>query len=55
MWRYGYWLKSEARQGRFHYLPAEAVAQKLAAAGFTDIDHILSYAGQAYLFRCRKP
>jgi hypothetical protein len=55
MWRYGAWLKREARRGRFHYLPAAAVADKLQAAGFTGIEHRLSYAGQAYVFRCRKP
>jgi hypothetical protein len=55
MWRYGVWLKREARRGRFHYLPLERVIDKLSAAGFAAIDHRLSYAGQAYLLRCRKP
>ncbi|HZT82179.1 MAG TPA: class I SAM-dependent methyltransferase [Gemmataceae bacterium] len=55
MWRYGAWLKREARRGRFHYLPAAAVTDKLRAAGFVDIEHRQSYAGQAYVFRCRKP
>jgi SAM-dependent methyltransferase len=55
MMKYGRWLKQEARAGRFHYLPADAVAAKLAAAGFADIDHRLSYAGQAFVFRAVKP
>jgi ubiquinone/menaquinone biosynthesis C-methylase UbiE len=55
MLRYGAWLKREARRGRFHYLPAEAVMAKLAAAGFVAIEHRLSFVGQAYLFRCVKP
>jgi SAM-dependent methyltransferase len=55
MLRYGAWLKREARRGRFHYLPAEVVAAKLARAGFTGIEHRLSFAGQADIFRCRRP
>jgi ubiquinone/menaquinone biosynthesis C-methylase UbiE len=54
MWRYGVWLKRQARRGRFHYLPLERVVEKLAATGFADVEHRLSYAGQAYLLRCRK-
>lgn len=54
VWSYGSWLTREARRGRFHYLPAEAVAAKLHAAGFSDIEHRTSYAGQAYVLRCRK-
>jgi SAM-dependent methyltransferase len=57
-WRmlgYGRWLKREARAGRFHYLPAGAVRDKLAAAGFTAIAHRLSYCDQAYVFRAVKP
>jgi SAM-dependent methyltransferase len=57
-WRmmlYGRWLKREARTGRFHYLPAEEVTRKLAAAGFRDITHRLSYCDQAYIFRAVKP
>ncbi len=54
MLRYGAWLTREARRGRFHYLPADVITEKLAAAGFTAIEHRLTYAGQAYLFRCRK-
>jgi hypothetical protein len=55
MLRYGSWLKREARRGRFHYLPVEDIARKLAAAGFTAVEHRLSYAGQAFLLRCRRP
>lgn len=53
--RYGRWLKKEARRGRFHYLHADVIADKLAGTGFTDIGQRLSYAGQAYIFRCRRP
>jgi ubiquinone/menaquinone biosynthesis C-methylase UbiE len=55
MMKYGAWLKREARTGRFHYLPAAAVTAKLVAAGFEGVEHRLSYAGQAYVFRARKP
>jgi ubiquinone/menaquinone biosynthesis C-methylase UbiE len=55
MLRYGGWLKREARAGRFHYLPADAVTGKLLAAGFGAVEHRLSYAGQAYVFRAVKP
>lgn len=55
MLRYGAWLKREARRGRFHYLPAAEVADKLARAGFAAIAHRTSYAGQADVFRCQKP
>jgi ubiquinone/menaquinone biosynthesis C-methylase UbiE len=54
MWNYGSWLKKQADIGRFHYLPIETIAAKLTALGFTHIEHRLSYAGQAYLIRCRK-
>jgi SAM-dependent methyltransferase len=54
MYRYGRWLTREARRGRFHYLPAEAVVGHLQAAGFTDIEHRLTYCKQAILVRCRK-
>jgi SAM-dependent methyltransferase len=53
MLRYGAWLKREARRGRFHYLPAVVVADKLARAGFVAIEHRSSFAGQADVFRCR--
>jgi SAM-dependent methyltransferase len=55
MWRYGGWLKRQARAGRFHYLPLPAILDKLAAAGFAPVEHRLSFAGQAYLFRAWKP
>lgn len=55
MMKYGAWLKEEARTGRFHYLPASEVTAKLAAVGFERIEHRLSYAGQAYVFRAHKP
>lgn len=54
MLRYGSWLKAEARTGRFHYLPAEIVTEKLDRAGFSAIEHRRCYAGQAFLFRCHK-
>jgi SAM-dependent methyltransferase len=55
MLRYGSWLKREARRGRFHYLPATAIADKLTAAGFVAVETQLSFARQAYVVRCRKP
>lgn len=55
MMRYGGWLTREARLGRFHYLPADQITFKLGAAGFAGIGHSLSYAGQAYVFGCRRP
>ena len=54
MWRYGGWLKREARRGRFLYLPLPIVLEKLTEAGFVNIEYRLSYARQAYLFRCHK-
>jgi ubiquinone/menaquinone biosynthesis C-methylase UbiE len=54
MWSYGGWLKREARRGRFHYLPLDVVVGKLTAAGFRGVEHRVSYAGQAYVLRCRK-
>jgi ubiquinone/menaquinone biosynthesis C-methylase UbiE len=55
MMRYGRWLKREARTGRFHFLRDDIIRGKLLSAGFTDIEHRLTYAGQAYVFRCRRP
>lgn len=55
MLRYGRWLKKEARAGRFHYFPADEVSHRLAAAGFTDVVHRVSYAGQAFVFRAVVP
>lgn len=54
MLRYGAWLKQEARRGRFHYLSHDDVAARLRSAGFVDVEHRLSYARQAYIFRARK-
>ncbi len=54
MMRYGAWLKAEARAGRFHYLPAAETEAKLRAAGFASVEHRLSYAGQAFVFRAVK-
>lgn len=55
MMKYGGWLKREARTGRFHYLPAAAVRDKLTAAGFVRVEHRTSYAGQAFVFRAVRP
>jgi SAM-dependent methyltransferase len=55
IWRYGGWLKREARRGRFHYLPLETIRTKLLEAGFRDINAEVSYSGQAYVISCRKP
>ncbi len=55
MMRYATWLKQEARRGRFHYLSHQTVSKKLQAAGYAQIEHRLSYAGQAYIFRAHKP
>jgi SAM-dependent methyltransferase len=54
MWSYARWLTQESRHGRFHYLPIEAVIEKLTAARFVRIEHRISYAGQAYVVRCWK-
>jgi ubiquinone/menaquinone biosynthesis C-methylase UbiE len=55
MWKYGSWLTREARRGRFHYLPVEEIVRRLDTAGFLAIEHRMSYVGQAYVLRCRKP
>lgn len=55
MLRYGRWLKQEARAGRFHFLPAAEVARRLTAAGFGPVEHRVSYAGQAFVFRATTP
>ena len=55
MIRYGGWLKREARRGRFHYLPLPTILDKLTAAGFVDLEHRLSFAGQAFVLRAWKP
>jgi ubiquinone/menaquinone biosynthesis C-methylase UbiE len=54
MYRYGRWLTRESRRGRFHYLPIETIAAKLAAASFGSVEHRHSYVGQAYVVRCGK-
>jgi ubiquinone/menaquinone biosynthesis C-methylase UbiE len=54
MARYGAWLKKEARIGRFHYLQSDVVTAKLRSAGFGRVEHRLSYAKQAYIFRAVK-
>jgi SAM-dependent methyltransferase len=54
MWSHGNWLNRESNRGRFHYLPLEAIVEKLVQTGFGAIEHRLSYAGQAYLLRCQK-
>ena len=55
MLRYGSWLKQEAARGRFHYLSADVIRAKLAAAGFERIEHRITYARQAFLFRAYRP
>ena len=54
MLRYGRWLRREAKRGRFHYLPIEAIADRLHKAGFCDFRYRMSFAGQAYLVRACK-
>jgi ubiquinone/menaquinone biosynthesis C-methylase UbiE len=54
MLRYGAWLKEEARRGRFHYLPASAIVEKLTAIGFLNVETRLSFARQAFVVRCQK-
>jgi SAM-dependent methyltransferase len=54
LWGYGWWLKREARRGRFHYLPLPEVLAKLGAAGYQSIESRLSFADQAYVLRGRK-
>jgi SAM-dependent methyltransferase len=48
------WLKSCARQGRFHYLPADEVVTTLRSAGFGVVEQRLTYADQAWVFRAVK-
>lgn len=55
IYRYGNWLKREARRGRFHYLPDSTIEAMLLAAGFQNVEIKTSFAGQAYLVRCHKP
>jgi SAM-dependent methyltransferase len=53
IYRYGGWLKREARRGRFHYLPLETIRAKLLALGFGHVEGSLSFSGQAYVISCR--
>ncbi len=55
MYSYGAWLKEQAAVGRFLYLPAETIVDKLNLTGFVQLRWKLSYAQQAYVFRCSKP
>jgi ubiquinone/menaquinone biosynthesis C-methylase UbiE len=55
MLRYGRWLRREAARGRFHYLPIGEIAERLQQVGFSDFDHRLSFAEQAYVVRVHKP
>lgn len=55
IYRYGGWLKREARRGRFHYLPLSAIREKLDFLGFGDVQSCTSFSGQAYVIDCRKP
>ncbi|MFO0841845.1 MAG: methyltransferase domain-containing protein [Gemmataceae bacterium] len=55
MTRYGAWLQREAASGRFHYLDAATVTAKLTDAGFGRVEHRLSFARQAYIFRAYRP
>lgn len=55
MWTYGSWLTRESNRGRFHYLPWEALEQKLLKQNFIELEHRITYAGQAYLIRGKKP
>ncbi len=53
MYRYGGWLKREARRGRFHYLPLEIIRAKLLALGFDQVEGTLSFSEQAFIITCR--
>jgi SAM-dependent methyltransferase len=55
IYRYGGWLKREARRGRFHYLPLPQILEHLTAAGFAGAEHTLSFARQAYVIRAWTP
>jgi ubiquinone/menaquinone biosynthesis C-methylase UbiE len=48
------WLRKSVREGRFHYLPAEEIVERLRSIGFREISFTLSYAGQAWVFRALK-
>jgi ubiquinone/menaquinone biosynthesis C-methylase UbiE len=51
IYRYGGWLKREARRGRFHYLPLPDILRRLQVAGFAGAQHRMSFARQAYVIR----
>lgn len=55
VYRYGGWLKREARRGRFHYLPLPTILERLEAAGFASAQHTMSFSGQAFLIRSWTP
>jgi SAM-dependent methyltransferase len=55
MQSYGGWLKREADRGRFHFLPIEELSTHLTRHGFTNLEHRISYAEQAYVVRVSKP
>jgi ubiquinone/menaquinone biosynthesis C-methylase UbiE len=54
MQRYGRWLRREAEEGRFHFLPLPEIIARLQKTGFEGITAQISYAGQAYLLSARK-
>jgi SAM-dependent methyltransferase len=54
MQRYGAWLRSEARRGRFHFLPLPALLARLEELGFVELTSQLTFARQAYLITASK-
>jgi ubiquinone/menaquinone biosynthesis C-methylase UbiE len=54
MAKVGRWLVKEARKGRFHYLTDVDIAQRLTRAGFVSVQHRMSFARQAYIFRAER-
>jgi SAM-dependent methyltransferase len=54
MQRYGRWLRSQARRGRFHFLPLKEVLARLESVGFADFTSRLTFARQAYLITASK-
>lgn len=55
IYRYGGWLKREARRGRFHYLPLPVIREKLMDAGLSGVEGTLSFSNQAFVISCTKP
>lgn len=49
MLKYGRWLRKEASRGRFHFFDISEIKRRLELAGFSDIEYVISYAGQAYV------